>query len=370
MLSDAGNVSYGAKSREPRIRGEAGNGRMYDPLTGQFLSPDNYVQTPDFTQSFNRYGYCFNNPLVYTDSDGELAWFIPVIIGALTGFEAGGWISSGTPAPWKWESKDWKAAGVGAMIGAGGGALASSIIGAAGGISGLTGAGWNITSNSLLSSNIGIGSNLLQGRGIDGAFKGGVIGLAAGGLGAWSANIIKGSSIGAKLNSEVINTIEQATTGGIYGFGDRFVRGCEMGYTGGKLWSTALLGMVEGGLSGFYGGTWGEEMSIYGQGLITNSIASLPGMGFSITKYYGYGLVGYGSLYAGISALSVVSSLFANETISAIAGSVALIATVVGSYSLYDPLALKYVKNKFNYYPSVLTVDQIIDTFWRMLFNK
>jgi hypothetical protein len=31
------------------------------------------------------------------DPDGELAWFIPVIIGALTGFEAGGWISSGTP---------------------------------------------------------------------------------------------------------------------------------------------------------------------------------------------------------------------------------------------------------------------------------
>ncbi|MGI6322909.1 MAG: hypothetical protein ACOXZO_06285 [Bacteroidales bacterium] len=41
--------------------------------------------------------YCFNNPLVYTDPDGEQAWFIPVIIGALTGFEAGGWISSGTP---------------------------------------------------------------------------------------------------------------------------------------------------------------------------------------------------------------------------------------------------------------------------------
>ena len=30
------------------------NGRMYDPILGRFLSPDNYVQMPDFSQSFNR----------------------------------------------------------------------------------------------------------------------------------------------------------------------------------------------------------------------------------------------------------------------------------------------------------------------------
>jgi RHS repeat-associated protein len=47
------------------------NGRFYDPLTGQFLSADNYVQAPGFTQSFNRYGYCLNNPLIYTDPSGN-----------------------------------------------------------------------------------------------------------------------------------------------------------------------------------------------------------------------------------------------------------------------------------------------------------
>jgi RHS repeat-associated protein len=46
------------------------NGRVYDPVIGRFLSPDNYVQG-GFTQSFNRYSYCRNNPLIYKDPDGE-----------------------------------------------------------------------------------------------------------------------------------------------------------------------------------------------------------------------------------------------------------------------------------------------------------
>jgi hypothetical protein len=52
------------------------NGRIYDPLTGLFLSTDNYIQNPDFTQSFNRYSYCLNNPLKYSDPTGEkLKWW-------------------------------------------------------------------------------------------------------------------------------------------------------------------------------------------------------------------------------------------------------------------------------------------------------
>jgi RHS repeat-associated protein len=46
------------------------NGRIYDPLVGQFLSPDNYVQDPTFTQNYNRYTYCLNNPLKYVDPSG------------------------------------------------------------------------------------------------------------------------------------------------------------------------------------------------------------------------------------------------------------------------------------------------------------
>ncbi|MCK9236349.1 MAG: hypothetical protein M0P09_08565 [Acholeplasmataceae bacterium] len=47
------------------------NGRMYDPVVSRMLSPDNYIQAPDFSQSFNRYSYAWNNPLVFTDPDGE-----------------------------------------------------------------------------------------------------------------------------------------------------------------------------------------------------------------------------------------------------------------------------------------------------------
>ena len=47
------------------------------------LSPDNYVQAPDFTQNFNRYSYVLNNPLKYTDPDGEwIGWDDAVVFGA------------------------------------------------------------------------------------------------------------------------------------------------------------------------------------------------------------------------------------------------------------------------------------------------
>jgi len=48
------------------------NGRMYDPVIGRVLSPDAFVQDPGSTQSYNRYSYCRNNPLRYTDPSGWL----------------------------------------------------------------------------------------------------------------------------------------------------------------------------------------------------------------------------------------------------------------------------------------------------------
>jgi len=46
------------------------NGRCYDPVVGRFLSPDIIVQNPNNTQCYNRYSYCINNPLKYSDPSG------------------------------------------------------------------------------------------------------------------------------------------------------------------------------------------------------------------------------------------------------------------------------------------------------------
>lgn len=46
------------------------DGRMYDHVLGRFMSPDPFVQAPDFTQGLNWYIYCLNNPLSFTDPSG------------------------------------------------------------------------------------------------------------------------------------------------------------------------------------------------------------------------------------------------------------------------------------------------------------
>ncbi len=72
------------------------NGRVYDPILGRFLSPDNYIQDPFNSQSYNRYSYCLNNPLIYSDPSGE---FWNIIIGAAIG---GGvnWAMNGAEFTW------------------------------------------------------------------------------------------------------------------------------------------------------------------------------------------------------------------------------------------------------------------------------
>jgi len=95
-------------------------GRLYDPVIARFFSPDNFVQAPGFTQSYNRYSYCLNNPLQYTDPSGEIAWFVPVIIGAVIGAYTGGVIANNNYNPIKWDyssGKTWGYMAGGAVVG-------------------------------------------------------------------------------------------------------------------------------------------------------------------------------------------------------------------------------------------------------------
>ena len=60
------------------------NGRLYDPVVGRMLSPDNYVQAAGYSQNYNRYSYAFNNPLRYTDLNGDVVFVaVPFIAGAI-----------------------------------------------------------------------------------------------------------------------------------------------------------------------------------------------------------------------------------------------------------------------------------------------
>ncbi len=92
------------------------NGRIYDVNLGRFIQADPIIQSPDNSQSFNRYSYVINNPLRYTDPSGfnfmdKVAEWMPVIMAiiitaatsgagapigqAIAGGAIAGWVASG-----------------------------------------------------------------------------------------------------------------------------------------------------------------------------------------------------------------------------------------------------------------------------------
>ncbi|WP_345028684.1 FG-GAP-like repeat-containing protein [Ravibacter arvi] len=88
------------------------NGRLYDPTTARMLSPDNHVPDPSYPQDYNRYTYARNNPLLYTDPDGEL-W--SAVIGGVTG----GAIYTGIHLAREKSFRNWDWIGLGMSVGAG-----------------------------------------------------------------------------------------------------------------------------------------------------------------------------------------------------------------------------------------------------------
>lgn len=178
------------------------NGRMYDAQLGRFLSPDNYIQDPYNTQSFNRYGYVWNNPLVLNDPNGEFI-FTAIIIGAVVGAYIGGVQANGSwnPLKWDWNSgSTWGGIFGGALIGAISGGVgayaaagATAVLSAAGISGGIIGGALSGLAGGIAGGFIsGFGMSYLPGGNGDG-FINGVKGAVMGGIGG----IILGGTIGA-----------------------------------------------------------------------------------------------------------------------------------------------------------------------------
>ncbi|MDZ4204655.1 MAG: RHS repeat-associated core domain-containing protein, partial [Bacteroidales bacterium] len=180
------------------------NGRVYDPFLARFLSPDPFVQAPDYSQNYNRYSYCLNNPLKYTDPDGE---WVHLAIGAFIGGTIN-WIANGAEFSWKGLGYF----GVGALagaIGAGVGAGVSAAIAGAG-VTGVTGA-------SFATGFIGTSTAMSTG------FCSGFVSGAAGGFssgfisGFGNAAIQPGNNLKAMLDAGIDYGWKGAVFGGVAG---------------------------------------------------------------------------------------------------------------------------------------------------------
>jgi hypothetical protein len=292
------------------------------------LMVDNNVQNPFNTQHFNRYSYVFNNPLKYTDPDGELPFFVPIIIGAIVGAEVGGWISSGTPEPWKWENNDWIAAGTGAMVGAGVGLGVSAIASRSGsnitgiykgdGGIGATTLGWDITVNALMTSNINMGSSWAQGRDLNEIFLSGVSGLAAGGIGGGIGRLFNKSSRIDLMSTQGIRATN-FITGGLNGGLDRLTNSIYNGEEKSQIIANTFFGIGEGVYSAYFsskdrivnlkGKSLERLAGRYVSGAFSQAITSVPGLGVFIASYHAsyYGALSFGNEnargYASILAL-------------------------------------------------------------------
>ena len=151
------------------------NGRLYDPVLGRFLSPDNYVQMPDFSQSFNRYSYCINNPLKYKDPSGEVWWIAAALIGGAINVAMNidnidnGWDFLGY-------------FGVGAAAGALGGDVGNAVAGAIG-VGGFVGGTISGLAGGLSSGFVlGGGNSLVTNGNFDGFLESALTGAVIGGV--------------------------------------------------------------------------------------------------------------------------------------------------------------------------------------------
>lgn len=142
------------------------NARLYDPVIGRFFSPDPFVQAPDFTQNYNRYSYCLNNPVRYMDPSGEEFITAAIIIsGVLIGAYSGGMLANGgnyNPIQWDWNN-------MGTCIGVIGGGVAGGLSAGAG--LAVAGAGFSFCNTAAIATSSLIYSGVMHLTGLGAGFN-------------------------------------------------------------------------------------------------------------------------------------------------------------------------------------------------------
>jgi RHS repeat-associated protein len=181
------------------------NARLYDPVTGMFISPDTIV--PDFSdpQTLNRYMYARGNPLVYVDPSGNSFFGIEFVIGAIVGA-----IFSGAQSNW-----DVGAMFTGAFIGGISGGVFGGVEGAvSGSLTGAVAAATQVP--------YAINGGLLAMANIGGSIAGGAAaGVTAGGLGA----AFSGGDIGQGIINGAIYGAASGALSGLLKCGWEYTRG-------------------------------------------------------------------------------------------------------------------------------------------------
>lgn len=252
------------------------NGRMYDPVLGRMLSPDNYIADGGFTQDYNRYTYARNNPLIYTDPNGEFV-FVPILIGMAYGAIIGAGVSAAVYSAsvavsgQKW---NWGAFGRSAAFGAVGGAIGGGL-GALGGLLGSFGQslGYSILSNvaSNSATTLAFGGDVTVG-GLMGMTVGGIIGAGIGNFNGTSGGVFE--NIGAEL---AFGATKGGITGGIGGLigaaidGENpvkgFLNGAKYGViSGGTLAGLNILTMGASYIPDEEYGDFGRDKPVYRRG--------------------------------------------------------------------------------------------------------
>lgn len=188
------------------------NGRMYDPVLGRMLSPDNFLHTDQSTQGLNRYAYTFNNPLKYTDPNGENP-FLAIFIGAM--------LNTAIQAHTGNLNNIWAFAGA-AVIGGAAGYLGMQIA-------------------------LGV-QTAMAGASFWAPFVGSAQGVKTIIAAGYSSSFINGALVGAAggFASGFVNGFSNSLASGV-NFPDSFKNGLKMGVTGG--FSGAAIGGVFGGIN-------------------------------------------------------------------------------------------------------------------------